>query len=639
MKVKRYRAEDRATALKQIRAELGADAVIVAENRVRTGGVFGMFGRVEVEILAALEERTPVSRAPAPAPRAATPSGGRPGEVEATISAAARRVAAANPPAATRASMDGAGRLAAILEQLPRTGGSVSPEMTSRLADLLAQGGQAQGGGVAGASSGGALPSPRPPAAPSPGSSGQSAAAARGGAIGPSSPTANRQAPFVTEDATRAVGADETLTLDEVAESRPGDNSAGMPREFQPEPAQASVRQPEASPSGGGFGAPRAVGAMGSQVVAPLVPPPAPVPAPSAPQSAPSAPQSAPSAPQSAPSAPQSGPAASLAGEAGAPNGFRDMQHTLSDLRASVERLMRQQQTQLWPRDLPVVRTIYQHLISQELDGQLSLEVVGQVSDEVNEGKGTDPAAVMRRVRELIAERIQVGRIAPKPSGPTVIVLVGPTGVGKTTTLAKLAAHLSMQENRRVALVTTDTFRIAAASQLGTYADLMELPLEVAYSPDELREAVDRQSDADYILVDSPGCAQRNDAQIRELSGFVETLPGATVLLTVSATVKLRDLIDVQDGFSVLPVGGLVLTKLDETTVFGPVMSLVARSASKDVPVYYMTSGQNVPTDLEEASRERLTDLVVGQLLDQAVTNLVGKGGPPRELVGVGDAR
>lgn len=634
MKVKRYRAEDRATALKQIRAELGADAVIVAENRVRTGGVFGMFGRVEVEILAALEERPPAPRAAAPAPRATPPSGGRAGEVEATISAAARRVAAANPPAASSAPMDGAGRLAAILEQLPRTGGSVSPEMTSRLADLLAQGGQAQGGAATpGTSSGGVLPSPRPSAASSQGSAGQSAGAARGGAIGPSTPTADRQAPTVPVDATSASGSAEALAPDEVAEPRSGDDLAGNPRDFQPEQAQASVQQPEASPSGGGFGAPRAGGAMGSQVVAPLVPPPAPLPAPPAPQSASPAPQAASPARQPGPTAPPMG------GEAEAPAGLRDMQHTLSDLRASVERLMRQQQTQLWPRDLPVVRTIYQHLISQELDGQLSLEVVGQVSDEVNEGKGTDPTAVMRRVRELIAERIQVGRIAPNPSGPTVIVLVGPTGVGKTTTLAKLAAHLSMQENRRVALVTTDTFRIAAASQLGTYADLMELPLEVAYSPDELRAAIDRQSDADYILVDSPGCAQRNDAQIRELSAFVETLPGATVLLTVSATVKLRDLIDIQDGFGVLPLGGLVLTKLDETTVFGPVMSLVARSASKDVPVYYMTSGQNVPTDLEEASLERLTDLVVGQLLDQAVTNLVGKGGPPRELVGVGDAR
>ena len=628
MKVKRYRAEDRATALKQIRAELGADAVIVAENRVRTGGVFGMFGRVEVEILAALEERPPAPRAAPAAPRA--PAAGRAGEVEATISAAARRVAASNQPATASAPMDGAGRLAAILEQLPRTGGSVSPEMTSRLADLLAQGGQSQGGAApAGGSSGGALASsPRPATAPAAPTSTQAAASSRGGAIGPS-PTAGRAmgAPGTTPaDWPIAPEGQESSDRDEATEERAVDVQAPIDTPVaqsqpvaQAQPVvqpQPTMRQPDQT-TGGGFGGSRAGGVMGSQVVAPLVPPvtPAPVQGQLPPP-----------------------PALSVDDEV-APTGFRDMQHTLSDLRASVERLMRQQQTQLWPRDLPVVRTVYQHLIAQELDGQLSLEVVGQVSDEVNEGKGTDPGAVIQRVRELIADRIRVGHIAPNPDGPTVIVLVGPTGVGKTTTLAKLAAHLSMQENRRVALVTTDTFRIAAASQLGTYADLMELPLEVAYSPEELRAAVDRQSDADYILVDSPGCAQRNDAQIRELSAFVETLPGANVLLTVSATVKLRDLIDIQDGFGVLPLSGLILTKLDETTVFGPVMSLVARGAAKNVPVYYMTSGQNVPTDLEEATLDRLTDLVVGQLLEEAVANFVGKGGPPRELVGVGDAR
>lgn len=586
MRVKRYRAEDRATALKQIRAELGADAVIVAENQVRTGGVFGMFGRVEVEILAALEERPPAPRAPATAPRPASPSPGatgRPAEVEATISPAARR-AAANAVAPVSGTMDGPGRLAAILEQLPRTGGGVSPEMTSRLADLLASGGatsspgRASGGALAGA------PRVAPPVAPPP-------ASTRGGAIVPGS----------------AAGGERVTPPGPVAPPSP----------VRPVPAAPARNQPTQALAATGSGGTPAVGGPGAAIGTPALPAdPDPSPAVGSPP---------------------------LDDATGAPTVFRDMQHTLSDLRASVDRLMRQQQTQLWPRDLPVVRTIYQHLIAQELDPSLSLEVAGQVSDEVNEGRGTDAAVVMARVRELISERIKVGRVAPATNGPTVVVLVGPTGVGKTTTLAKLAAHLSMQENRRVALVTTDTFRIAAASQLGTYADLMELPLEVAYSPEELRAAVERQWDADFILVDSPGCAQRNDAQIRELGAFVEALPGATVLLTVAATVKLRDLIDIQEGFGSLPLGGFVLTKLDETTTFGPVMSLVARGAAKELPVYYVTSGQNVPTDLEEATLDGLADLVVGRLLERAVTGLVVPVGarvaPTRELVGVGDAR
>lgn len=170
MKVKRYRAEDRATALKQIRADLGSDAVIVHEHRVRTGGVFGMFGRVEVEILAAVEERPVAARPPAPAPGgpAAKPAGptqvaSRAGDVEATISAAGRRVASASNTAPQSAPMDGAGRLAAILEQMPRTGGALTPELTARLADLVAN------GDGTGPSTGGAMPrSERPAVTPDP---------------------------------------------------------------------------------------------------------------------------------------------------------------------------------------------------------------------------------------------------------------------------------------------------------------------------------------------------------------------------------------------------------------------------------------------------------------------------------------
>jgi flagellar biosynthesis protein FlhF len=158
-----------------------------------------------------------------------------------------------------------------------------------------------------------------------------------------------------------------------------------------------------------------------------------------------------------------------------------------------------------------------------------------------------------------------------------------------------------------------------------------------------LRVAIQRQSDAEYILIDSPGCAQRNDAQIRELSAFVDAVPGATILLTVAATVKLRDLIDIQSGFGAMPLSGLVLTKLDETTVFGPVMSLVVRSATKAMPVYYVTSGQNVPNDLEEATLDRLSDLLTGQMIVQALEPPPGRRSAGteagRELVGIGDER
>lgn len=622
MKVKRYRAEDRATALKQIRADLGSDAVIVHEHRVRTGGVFGMFGRVEVEILAAVEERPVAARPPAPAPGgpAAKPAGptqvaSRAGDVEATISAAGRRVASAPNTAPQSAPMDGAGRLAAILEQMPRTGGALTPELTARLADLVAN------GDGTGPSTGGAMPrSERPAVSPDP--EARPGGAARGGVIGS------------TASPSRQSAASPEATVPEVPlapETRPEPLPAApemASRPVSPGPVELQVSSPILAPAGDGD-TPRSGGVLGGATPPePVVEVPVPVERVVVQDLNGKA-----TAPVDANAALPSAP----------PTALSDMQHTLSDLRASVDRLMRQQQTQLWPRDLPVVRTIYQHMMAQELDPTLALEVVGQVSDDINEGHPTDLFSVTGRVSDLLNDRMAVSRIPEPTDRPVIIVLVGPTGVGKTTTLAKLAAHLAIAEDRRVALVTTDTFRIAAATQLGTYADLIQVPLEVAYTPEELRVAIQRQSDAEYILIDSPGCAQRNDAQIRELSAFVDAVPGATILLTVAATVKLRDLIDIQSGFGAMPLSGLVLTKLDETTVFGPVMSLVVRSATKAMPVYYVTSGQNVPNDLEEATLDRLSDLLTGQMIVQALEPPPGRRSARseagRELVGIGDER
>lgn len=622
MKVKRYRAEDRATALKQIRADLGSDAVIVHEHRVRTGGVFGMFGRVEVEILAAVEERPAAARPPAAPPGgpAAKPAGptqiaSRAGDVEATISAAGRRVASASNPPPQSTPMDGAGRLAAILEQMPRTGGTLTPELTSRLADLVAN-----GDGTA-PSAGGALPRAErseTPANVEPRSGG----AARGGVVGSTASPA-RQVPAVSE----AAISDEVPVTEIEPEPLPAVPEIPS-RPLSPPPVEVQVSSPSMA-SASDRDAPRSGGLLGGAASTEAV---SGIPVPVEPVVVQVLNGKASSSVEVGGSLPVAPPTV-----------LSDMQHTLSDLRASVDRLMRQQQTQLWPRDLPVVRTIYQHMMAQELDPTLALEVVGQVSDDINAGHPTDLFSVTGRVSDLLNERMAVGRIPEPTDRPVIIVLVGPTGVGKTTTLAKLAAHMAIAEDRRVALVTTDTFRIAAATQLGTYADLIQVPLEVAYTPEELRIAVERQSDAEYILIDSPGCAQRNDAQIRELSAFVDAVPGATILLTVAATVKLRDLIDIQSGFGAMPLSGLVLTKLDETTVFGPVMSLVVRSATKAMPVYYVTSGQNVPNDLEEATLDRLSDLLTGQMIVQALEPPAGRRSAAseagRELVGIGDER
>jgi flagellar biosynthesis protein FlhF len=312
------------------------------------------------------------------------------------------------------------------------------------------------------------------------------------------------------------------------------------------------------------------------------------------------------------------GEAARSAGE-GSANGAASIQETLQDLQVAIGRLTQQQQDAQFPRESPAVRLVYQQLIAAEMDPGLALDLAGQLSEEVGTDVYADPQRVSRRMTELIEERVQVGKLRLPPhfqyiertAPPCVVVLIGPTGVGKTTTLAKLASHFAFTDGKKVALVTTDTFRIAAAQQLGTYAEILELPLEIVYRAEEVPAAIRRHMDADIVLVDTPGCGQQDDVKVGELGAFVDatvaTVPDAVVLLTLAAPTKLRDLLSVQRGFAPVHTHGLIFTKLDESTAYGPLVSLAVRARK---PVYFLTTGQMVPNDIEPATRRRLARLV-----------------------------
>src|SRR5581483_11139826 len=161
-------------------------------------------------------------------------------------------------------------------------------------------------------------------------------------------------------------------------------------------------------------------------------------------------------------------------------------------------------------------------------------------------------------------------------------------------TIAKLAATLTLQR-QAVALVTCDTYRIAAIPQLRTYADILRVPIEVAYSPDELTAKVMDQVDRDFIIVDTPGRSQRNGDQLAELHRFVTAVPAQRTFLTLTAGARYRDMLDVVERFGTIPFDGLLVTKLDETTTFGPLVNLAAHTGK---PMTYLTNGQNVPHDI-----------------------------------------
>jgi flagellar biosynthesis protein FlhF len=194
--------------------------------------------------------------------------------------------------------------------------------------------------------------------------------------------------------------------------------------------------------------------------------------------------------------------------------------------------------------------------------------------------------------------------------GRRVVALVGPTGVGKTTTIAKLAAGYRFREGKRVALITTDTYRIAGAQQLKSYAELIGLPCCVAPLPADLKRALTNDRDADVIFIDTVGRSARRQDQLEELAAYARGDDGCEVCLVLSATTKRADLLQAVEAYRSLGLSSIIATKIDETATVGPVCEAALAAA---VPISYLTTGQEVPDDIEEAQPLRLARRLVGE--------------------------
>ena len=187
-----------------------------------------------------------------------------------------------------------------------------------------------------------------------------------------------------------------------------------------------------------------------------------------------------------------------------------------------------------------------------------------------------------------------------------ISIFIGPTGVGKTTTLAKLAAQYRFQQRKAVGLITIDAYRIAAIDQLKTYSQIMSIPLKVALTPEELEQCISDYEEMDLILVDTPGRSPFNTDALNTLQEFLEAAQPADTHLLVAVSTREDDACAVADNFAPQYVRQLIFTKLDETSSFGPILNINAKIGK---PVSYLTTGQNVPDDIEAAQVERMADL------------------------------
>jgi len=296
------------------------------------------------------------------------------------------------------------------------------------------------------------------------------------------------------------------------------------------------------------------------------------------------------------------------------------LQKDLGELKSLLYNVIRNQTSFGGKSMTPTLLSFYQKFKDSGMDEALASKLV-QIADEKLEDRDkNNESKVMRYLLAMIRQSIDVAEpFSFKKGKGKVVALIGPTGVGKTTTLAKLAAWSSIQSDADVVLITLDTYRIAAVDQLKTYAKIMEIPIQVALNLNEMRQAIQFHHDKSLILIDTAGHSQRDEVSMNNLRTLLADQSDIEVHLVLSATTKSSDLNDIVAKFEQLNPDRLIFTKLDETTTYGPLFSQIVKTKK---PVSFLTMGQNVPEDFEFASK----DLLAGLFMGKSLTGLKGGG-------------
>jgi len=264
-----------------------------------------------------------------------------------------------------------------------------------------------------------------------------------------------------------------------------------------------------------------------------------------------------------------------------------------------------------------VPEELFEHYLGL-IQSQVAEELAGEIVKTLQKNLRPEHLSQPQFVREKLAEQLE--KLLPtsgpivrtKAVGPHVVALIGPTGVGKTTTLAKLAANLKLREKHKVGLITLDTYRIAAVDQLKKYADIIGSPLRVVGNIEDLKEAVAQMSDCDFILIDTAGRSPNDALKLNELKGLLESIKPDEVHLVISSTASQACVELAVTKFSDVRVDKIIFTKIDEAAHVGTVLNVV-RKVNKQLS--YITTGQDVPDDIEVGRGRRLAQLILGNTI------------------------
>jgi len=259
------------------------------------------------------------------------------------------------------------------------------------------------------------------------------------------------------------------------------------------------------------------------------------------------------------------------------------------------------------------LQLIYTKLIDNDVDEKFANMIISEIEGSLKKESNID--SLLSGVYQKIILRLGEPQPIVLGKKPKVAFFIGPTGVGKTTTIAKIASTFKLEHQTKVAFITADTYRIAAVEQLNTYASIIDCPVAVVYSADEIEDCLKLYETFDLILVDTAGRTHKSDEQMTEINELLQRATKAQdiydieVFLTLSITTKYKDLVKITEAYKDIPGYKLIFTKLDETCCLGNILNLKLLT---NAPLSYTTSGQNVPTDIEVINEQSLAKQLLG---------------------------
>lgn len=253
-----------------------------------------------------------------------------------------------------------------------------------------------------------------------------------------------------------------------------------------------------------------------------------------------------------------------------------------------------------------------QFLMDKDLNKNSANKIMNLVSKKISINSNNNEA-ILNTMRLSIKEYIGRPKVIKNSNTEQrVFLFVGPTGVGKTTTLAKLAAKLSLQNNKKVGLITADTYRIAAVEQLKVYSEILGVNLEVIYEPNEIQDALDAFSDKDYILIDTAGRSHKSKELRQDIEGMINYIESPEIFLVLSLVADYKNLINIIKSYDFVGKYRIIFTKLDEAVTFANILNIKDRF---DAELSYITNGQSVPDDIEVLDSDKLANVIIGDRL------------------------